>query len=257
MQRVAGSVIQFPRRPKGPVYPRVPTMRIGGKVYRLSNIPGHMYLLDGGGPEDDRSEEEGARVIRGKPGFNYLYAVEPSTGEMVMWQAREGSEKMRRSYRRTPAGFLQKLEAAGALNEVTRSELATLDRAMARKAQKLLKEMQDAYLGDHPMYAAAQGMVREMAMKVVVPEFRRRMKEVARGALPFGFQEVEGGFPRERQVASYLMGEVTRRMFTEDQIEAYLVAKGVPVDQLDMQDIYFIRHEILDELGRKLLPSVR
>ena len=250
----AGNVLQFPVK-KPP--PKVPTMKIGGKTYRLSNIPGHMYVFDEG-PIDPPKPGMGARVIQGDPRFNYLWVLIKPSDEVRMWRASEGDDKLGRRLYDFPASFRQRLEDAGALNIVTPSELKTVERAMALRQRKLVKRLKQQILeSSGPVFERAQELARDLYRKKVRPEFKRQYDAYLRGAIPLGFKSIEGGFPKDRQAASYILGRVMDQYFTEDTIEAYWRSQGLDPSQLDIQDSSYLRTAIHYEEARSLLPKVR
>lgn len=233
--RTSTNILNFPTKPK---LPRVPLLKIGGRSYRLSNIPAPIF--------EELVGEEGTSRF----GFLWL-ATERYVG---MWRVSDGENKLDLKIQDLAPNTFRRLRAQGTLNEVTQAEWDRVASFMERRSTRLLKRLQRDYEEGDPDFAAGKKLAIQFFKNQVVPAFRRTFSQYRKGIVPIWVSfNVDSAFPRDRQAASQIFEHFVKKIFTEDAVENLAREANVP---LGMQDAYFIVNEVVHEFAGQILPRV-
>jgi hypothetical protein len=225
----ATNVIKFPTK----ALPRVPTLKIGGRTYRLSNIPAPFF---------ETEEEDPTRR------FSFLWVLEREIA--TMWRVSDGEEKISDSIHQISQTTLNRLEAQGTLNRVTREEMARIESFMGRRSKLLLTRLTKQYDEDHLSYGEAKKVAMEFFKKNVVPPFKDTIRQWKRGVTPIWLKiQPDTGFSPIRQVVSIVFEHMSKTLFSPEIVEKITE----PYD-LGMQDPEFIRSEIIFHFAKILFP---
>jgi len=248
----------FPERP--------PRVEIGDRSYALSDDDGGLIagaigaIVEGLAAEAPPEEIprigkrhegiiEGTRTNR----WRWFWAYEPDGGDVIMWRWSDGDEKVwDKADRRRP--LLQKLAEKGQLNTVTTAELEAITQFMRQKTKETIESM-EAYLESQKTEPEREvdRLVQRYFDERVAPEVKRRIAEVERGVIPFGFRPFEASaFSEKRQAKSYTWGEVIKERFGLADVEAY-VGQYVPLDQLDVQAVYWALNDVVGREASRYL----
>lgn len=246
--RQAGMVVPFaPRVPKN-----THTILIAGVKYVLSTYwPGVMGDI----AEDPPEMEGGPRVIRqeGMDPWKYLWAYDTDKQVLAMWRVSDGNNK-EWGNARTAGRTIVALEKKGQLNRVDNTqfrrieaEMLKLEQEQEASLQRWVEESKDGF--QHRVDV----LVQEYFDKSVRPVMDRAVANVEAGVIPIGFKAIEGGFPVQRQMKSYVTGRVYETLFTLDKIDAYVQSKGVDLESGDIQATQWAQGEVWLEYAKSVL----
>lgn len=199
----------------------------------------------------------GARVIRDPDAnpWRWLWAYDAERDRVAMWRASDGDNKVYERGR-SIGRDLARLEAKGQLNRVTPAEFDRLERLMEARAEETIKALEKSFEENkNEAERRIDAAVQAYFEREVQPELERALREAEGGVIPLGFKPYEGGFPRERQLRSHVFGAVTRRLFTEDRVEAELrrAGMGADLEAADIQTVQWAVQDVAQEAARALL----
>jgi DNA topoisomerase IB len=256
LEKRAGRLLEFPdRQPRAPKH----SIAIGGTKYALSSDGGPLGEMTDE-PWDEGHDGEGPRVIQApvsaRPApYRFLWAYDTERGDVGMWRVTDGNEKVyggADSFR----GKLVKLDGIGQLNRVTTAEMRAIEREMRKKEDEHSKMLQD-WIKDHE--SDYQRFVNQVAQEVfdrdIAPAIERRIAELHKGVIPFGFKVIESILEHEdelSQMKGHVISEETAR-FTDELIEAEVRRRDVDPDAEghDMQAAHWAIGDIVTEAWRR------
>ena len=244
----AGDVIPFGGRAPRNSH----TVTLSGGKYVLSTHSGGMM---GDLAELPEEAEEGARVIRVRPGdpWKYLWAYDTEHQVLAMWRVSDGNEK-EYGGARSQTALLVKLDKKGELNRVTGAQFRVIETAMraqeeahTRALEQWVEETKTTSQRD------VDALVREYFDDRVRPAMDRAVRDVLRGVSPLGFKASPGGFPVERQMKAYVTGKLYEKLFGLDSVDAYVKSKGVDMDAIDIQATQWARDDVWLDYAKSVL----
>ena len=256
MEKRAGRLLEFPsRQPRAPKH----SITLGGTKYALSSDGGPLGdMLDE--PWEEGHDGEGPKVIQAPVSsrpvpYRFLWAYDTERGDVGMWRVTDGNEKVyggADNFR----GKLVKLDGIGELNRVTTAEMRTIEREMRKKEDEHTRMLQD-WVKDHE--DDYQRFVNQVAQEVfdrdIAPAIERRLSELKKGVIPFGFKVIESILEHEDEQAQMrghvISGETAR--FTPDLVEAEIRRRNVDpeAEGHDNQAAHWAIGDIVTEAWRR------
>lgn len=249
----------FPERP--------PRIEIGDRSYALSDDDGGLIagalgaIVEGLAAEAPEEEiprigrREGGGIIEGPRGrvWRWLWVYEPESGDVGMWRLSDGEEKIYdKASRRRPT--LQQLDHKGQLNTVTPDELHEVEAFMRERGRETMASLEATIeAGKTDEERQVDQLVQQYFDERVAPEVKRRLAEVERGVIPFGFRPFERSeMSEERQLKGYVWGQLIKERFGLADVEAY-VGQFVDLDQMDIQAVYWALNDVMYRQGDRYL----
>jgi hypothetical protein len=231
--RTAGDVIPF--RSRIPANPN--TLLIRGRKYVLSTHSGNLAgdLLET--PEEE-SSEGGARVFRGPVAdpWKYLWVHDTEKRIVAMWRVTDGNSKEWGDHGHF-THLMVELSKKNQLNRVTHAEFLDVEREMNAREEENIRSLEQ-WVEDNKTDTQRQvdELVQEYFDTRVRPAMDRALADIEAGATPFGFRaNPDSPFTIERQAKSYATGNLYQKLFTLDQINAYVESRGVNLESIDIQ----------------------
>ncbi len=228
--RQAGPVV-----PLGAPKPHGPTEVIHGRRYVLSDWWSALGVGDLASPE---GEGGGAKLIdTGGNRFRYLWIYDTDRKILAMWRHSDGDEKYH-SHETSSMHEIFTLEKRKQLNRVTHAEFQQVEHEMSSRADdhlKALKQWSQEHQSDLEKQAIT--ILDEWFEKNIRPSFERKLSELDKGVIPFGFKvnpDILQHRSEKRQVRQWLL---TKALEGFDQAAAYkIVSKAVGYDAYDPPD---------------------
>lgn len=242
----AGDIVGLPKRN---------LITIAGRKYALSNDGGPLGL----GDEEDPGmvPQGGARLIVSPQAnkWKYLWVYDTDKQIVSMWRTTDGNNKVWGSAR-SLSHDVMRIEKKRHLNRVDHDEFRKIEREMDRRLDENTKALEQLVKDNETDF---QKRVNEETQayfdKVVRPEVERAISIAQSGAALLGFKpHSPEGLDRQRQ--SYALGQVFKRLFTEDKVEAYLKHVGLDVETSnDSQAAHWAVTDITYAAYDEYLPS--
>lgn len=239
----AGDVIQFRPPVRNPH-----TVTIAGTKYVLSNDWPAMSVEDEDGP--------GAKVVRFQDDndpWKYLWVYDLDKQVLAMWRVTDGNEKEHGPASRAQS-FIVKLDKKGQLNRVTHNQFQAIAREMSNRERDHMQAL-EAWVEELKTDAQrdVDQLVKDYFDKVVRPVMDQALSAVESGVVPLGFKATPGGFPVERQMKSYVLGQIYERLFNLDKVDDYVRSKGVDLDSIDQQATQWARDDVWMDYAKSAL----
>lgn len=239
-----------------PKRPKVPTLMIQGRKYLLSDYGGPLGSL----ADDEEQPLGGARLINvGGHRFRYLWVCDTEKGFLGMWRHSDGDDKL---YERanSVAYHIHKLEGKGQLNRVDHQEMVKVERFMKQRADenlKALKEYAEEIASSFEKHSFK--ILQDWFDGNVRPNLERKLDEVARGLIPFGFRVNESLLDFKDKTDQARTFVVTKALEGFNQDKAYqVVSDALGIDAYEppnggIQDVQWAWSDVIDKVHEQYL----